>query len=217
MVKGFYDSVLPLTKKERASFAKLPWSDAAYAKKLGVKELYGEKGYTTLERIWARPTLECNGIWGGYTGEGAKTVLPARAHAKISMRLVPGQRSAVIAKLFQNHLKAIAPNTVRVKVQTIHRGEPFLTSIEGAGMKAAVHAMEQGFGKKPLYQREGLSVPIVVDFKKYLGADTVMLGFGLPNENAHAPNEFLDLENFYNGIRTCAYFFHDLPEFWKKK
>lgn len=216
-VKGFYDDVLPLTKKERTAFAKLPWNDKEYAKKLGVKQLYGEKGYTTLERIWARPTLEVNGIWGGYIGEGAKTVLPARAFAKISMRLVPGQNSKKIAKLFEKHFKKIAPKTVQVNVKFLHGGEPAITPIESPGVQTAVAALEKGFGKKPLYQREGGSIPIVVDFKKSLGIDSVLLGFGLPDENAHAPNEFINLDNFFGGIRTCVHYYNELPKFWKAR
>jgi acetylornithine deacetylase/succinyl-diaminopimelate desuccinylase-like protein len=214
-VKGFYDGVRPLTKAERVSFKKLPFSDKKYAKELGVKQLYGEKGFTTLERVWARPTLECNGIWGGYTGEGAKTVLPAKAFAKISMRLVPDQTSAEVAKLFEKHIRKIAPKTVDVKVRMLHGGEAAITPIDSPGVKAAVVALEKGFGKKPLYQREGGSIPIVVQFKKILGLDTVLLGFGLPDENAHSPDEFINLDNFFGGIRTSAYFYNELPNFWK--
>jgi len=213
-VKGMYDDVRPLTKAERAAFQKLPWNDKKYAKSLGVKELYGEKSFTTLERLWARPTLECNGIWGGYTGEGTKTVLPSKAFAKISMRLVPDQSSARIARLFEKHLKSIAPKTVDVKVRNLHGGEPAITPVDSPGVKAAVAALEKGFGKKPLYQREGGSIPIVVDFKKLLGIDSVLLGFGLPDENAHAPNEFINLDNFFGGIRTAAHYYNELPNFW---
>jgi acetylornithine deacetylase/succinyl-diaminopimelate desuccinylase-like protein len=179
--------------------------------------LYGEKGFTTLERLWARPTLECNGIWGGYTGEGAKTVLPSKAYAKISMRLVPNQTSAAIARLFEKHLKKIAPKTISVKVRALHGGEPALTPIESPGVRAAVVALEKGFGKKPLYQREGGSIPIVVQFKQILGIDTVLLGFGLAEGNAHAPNEFIVLENFFGGIKTSLHFYHELPGIWGKK
>jgi acetylornithine deacetylase/succinyl-diaminopimelate desuccinylase-like protein len=214
-VNGFYDAVRPLTKAERVSFKKLPFSDKKYAKELGVKQLYGEKGFTTLERVWARPTLECNGIWGGYTGEGAKTVLPAKAFAKISMRLVPDQTSAEVAKLFEKHFRKIAPKTVDVKVRMLHGGEAAITPIDSPGVKAAVAALEKGFGKKPLYQREGGSIPIVVQFKNILGLDTVLLGFGLPDENAHSPDEFINLDNFFGGIRTSAYFYNELPSFWK--
>jgi acetylornithine deacetylase/succinyl-diaminopimelate desuccinylase-like protein len=215
-VKGMYDDVRPLTKAERAAFAKLPWNDTKYSKSLGLKELYGEKGFTTLERLWARPTLECNGIWGGYTGEGAKTVLPSKAYAKISMRLVPDQSSKKIAKLFEQHMKSIAPETVKVKVRNLHGGEPAITPVDSPGVQAAVAALEKGFGKKPLYQREGGSIPIVVDFKKLLGTDSVLLGFGLPDENAHAPNEFINLDNFFGGIRTSAHYYNEFPKFWTK-
>lgn len=212
-IPGFYKHVRKLTKKERKAFKKLPWSDKKYAKELGVKQLYGEKGFTTLERVWARPTLECNGIWGGFTGEGAKTVLPSKASAKISMRLVPDQTAAKAAKLFEKHIKKIAPKTVKVTARYLHGGEPAITPIDSPGVQAAVAALEKGFGKKPLYQREGGSIPIVVQFKELLGLDTVLLGFGLPDENAHAPDEFINLENFFGGIRTSVHFFSELPNY----
>ena len=214
-IPGFYTGVLPLTKKERNAYKKLPWSDRKYAKELGVEKLYGEKGFTTLERVWARPTLECNGIWGGFTGEGAKTVLPSKASAKISMRLVPNQSSAKAAKLFEKHVRKIAPKSVKVTIRNLHGGEPAITPIDGPGVQAAVSALEKGFGKKPLYQREGGAIPIVVQFKELLGIDTVLLGFGLPDENAHAPDEFINLDNFFGGIRTSLHFFNELPHFIK--
>lgn len=216
-VKGMYDDVRPLTKAERVAFKKLPWNDAKYRKQYGLKQLYGEKGFTTLERLWARPTLECNGIWGGYTGEGAKTVLPSKAFAKISMRLVPDQTSVKVAKLFEKHLKAIAPKTVDVKVRALTGGEPAITPVDSPGVQAAVAALEKGFGKKPLYQREGGSIPIVVDFKNLLGIDSVLLGFGVPEENAHAPNEFIILDNFFGGIKTIAYYYNEFPNFWMNR
>ncbi len=212
-IPGFYKNVRPLTKKERTAYKKLPWSDKKYAKDLGVKQLYGEKGFTSLERVWARPTLECNGIWGGFIGEGAKTVLPSRASAKISMRLVPDQKSAKIGKLVANHIKKIAPKTVQVTVRDLHGGEAAITPIDSPGVQAAIAALEKGFGKKPLYQREGGSIPIVTQFKQLLGLDTVLLGFGLPDENAHAPDEHINLDNFFGGIRTSAHFFSELPNF----
>jgi len=214
-IPGFYQDVLKLTKKERTSFKKLPWKDVSYAKELGVRALYGEKGFTTLERLWARPTLECNGIWGGFTGEGAKTVLPSKSSAKISMRLVPNQKPEKIAKLFEKYIKKISPKTVSVTVRNLHGGEPAITPIDSPGVRTAIVALEKGFGKKPLYQREGGSIPIVVQFKKLLGIDTVLLGFGLPDENAHAPDEFLALDNFFGGIRTAAHFYNELPRFMK--
>ena len=212
-IPGFYKGVIPLSKKERQAYRKLPWNDKKYAKELGVANLYGERGFTTLERVWARPTLECNGIWGGFTGEGAKTVLPSKASAKISMRLVPNQTSAGAAKLFEKHIRKIAPKTVKITVRNLHGGEPAMTPLDSPGVQAAVAALEKGFGKKPLYQREGGSIPIVVQFKQLLGLDTVLLGFGLPDENAHAPDEFINLENFYGGIRTSIHFFNELPSF----
>ncbi len=216
-IPGFYDAVRPLSKAERDAFKKLPFSEKKYAKELGVKKLYGEKGFSSLERVWARPTLECNGIWGGYIGEGAKTVLPANAFAKISCRLVPDQESGKIATMVEKHLKKIAPKTIEIKVRNLHGGEAAITPIDSPGVKAAVAALEKGFGKKPLFQREGGSIPIVVQFKKLLGLDTVLLGFGLPDENAHSPNEFLNIDNFFGGIRTSVHFFNELPNYWNSK
>jgi len=216
-IPGFYNDVRPLTKVERTAYKKLPHSDKAYAKDLGVKELWGEKGFSTHERTWARPTLEVNGMWGGYIGEGAKTVLPSKAFAKISCRLVPDQASSKISKLVVNHIKKVAPKSVDVKVKLHHGGEAAITPIDSPGVKAAVSALEKGFGKKPLYQREGGSIPIVVQFKKLLGLDTVLLGFGLPDENAHSPDEHINIDNFYGGIKTSVHFFHELPDFWKSR
>ncbi len=213
-IPGFYRKVRPLSKVERTAFAKLPFKEKEYAKDLGVKELYGEKGFSSLERVWTRPTLECNGIWGGYIGEGAKTVLPSKAFAKISCRLVPDQDSASIAKMVEKHLKKIAPKTIQVQVRNLHGGEAAITPINSPGVQAAIAALEKGFGKKPLYQREGGSIPIVVQFKKLLGLDTVLLGFGLPDENAHSPNEFLNINNFFGGIKTSVHFFTELPKYW---
>lgn len=214
-IPGFYADVRKLTKEERKAFAKLPWSDKQFGESLGVKKLYGEKGFTTLERLWVRPTLECNGIWGGFIGEGAKTVLPSEAHAKISMRLVPDQKAEKIAKLFERYIKKIAPKTVKVTVHHVHGSEPTITPIDSPGVRAAIAALQKGFGKKPLFQREGGSIPIVEQFKEILGLDTVLLGFGLPDENAHAPNEFINLDNFFGGIRTSVHFYNELPKYMK--
>ena len=215
-IPGFYDDVRDLIRKERRAFKQLPWNDRKYARDLGVRALYGEKGFTTLERLWARPTLECNGIWGGFTGEGAKTVLPSKASAKISMRLVPDQTSRKANAQFTRYIKKLAPPGVKVTVRALHGGEPAITPIDSPGVRAAISALEKGFGKKPLYQREGGSIPIVVQFKRLLTIDTVLLGFGLPEENAHAPDEFLNLSNFYGGIRTSAHFLNELPSFMGK-
>ena len=218
-IPGFYDGVRPLSKKERDAYKKLPFREKEYAKNLGVKQLYGEKGYTTLERLWTRPTLECNGIWGGFTGDGAKTVIPSKASAKISMRLVPDQDPDRIAKLFGRHLKNIAPRSTTVTIQSLHGGKPAITPIESPGVRAAITALTKAFGKTPLYQREGGSIPIVVQFEEILGISTVLLGFGLPDENSHSPNEFLNLDNFFGGIKTSTFLMDELsrlPEDFSK-
>lgn len=220
-IPGFYNDVRALSKKERDAYNKLPFKDKEYSRDLGVKQLYGEKGYTTLERLWARPTLELNGIWGGFTGDGAKTVIPSKASAKISMRLVPDQNPDRIAKLFEKHIKKIVPKSATVSVKTIHGGKPAITPIESPGVQAAISALKKAFGKTPLYQREGGSIPIVVQFEEILGISTVLLGFGLPDENSHSPNEFLNLDNFFGGIKTSLFFMEELAQleagFGKKK
>ncbi len=212
LIDGFYDDVVPLDKEEKEGFAKLPFSDKKYAKGLDVEELFGEEGYTTLERTWARPTLDCNGIWGGFMGEGAKTVLPSKAFAKISMRLVPNQDPDKIEKLFSAFVRKITPKTVKVKISGLHHGKGAMTPIDTKWMKAASKAMAQGFGKEPVFIREGGSIPIVLTFKEMLDADTVLLGFGLPDENAHSPDEHLNLNNFQNGILTSAIFYDELAK-----
>jgi acetylornithine deacetylase/succinyl-diaminopimelate desuccinylase-like protein len=209
---GFYDDVRPLSRQEREAFKKLPFRDKAYAKDLGVKQLHGEKGFTTLERRWARPTLEINGMFGGFIGDGFKTVLPSTATAKVSMRLVPDQRVRKMARLFERHVPKLAPPGVTVSVRYLDGGEAAITPIDSPGVRAAIAALEEGFGKTPLYQREGGSIPVVTLFKETLGLDTVLLGFGLPDENAHAPDEFINLDNFFGGIRTVAHFYHALPK-----
>ncbi len=208
-IPGFYDKVVPLTDRERQEFASLPFDEQGYKRELGVPELAGEAGYTPLEQLWARPTLEVNGLLSGFTGEGAKTVLPARAMAKISMRLVPDQDYREIEDLFEAHVESLAPPTVRVKVTRMHGGKPWVASLDHPALRAASRAVERGFGKRPVFQREGGSIPIVSTFDELLGAPCVLMGIGLPDENAHAPNENLDLDNFYNGIRSSAYFFEE--------
>jgi len=209
-IDGFYDDVKQLTDIERKEFAKLPFSDNDYMKRLEVDELAGEEGYSTIERLWGRPTLDCNGIWGGFTGEGAKTVLPSKACAKISMRLVPNQDPDIIEKLFIDYINKIAPASVKVKCRGLHHGKPAITPINSKWINAAFEAFKQGFGKEPVFIREGGSIPIVVTFKEILGADTVLLGFGLPDENAHSPDEHLNLENFQKGIITTSIFYNEL-------
>jgi acetylornithine deacetylase/succinyl-diaminopimelate desuccinylase-like protein len=174
---------------------------------LGIVEVTGEKGYTTIERTGIRPTLDCNGIWGGYTGEGAKTVLPSKASAKISMRLVPDQSPAEITELFTNHFKSIASKTVTVKVTAHHGGEPAVTSTESKAYKAASKAFEEVWGKSPIPTRDGGSIPIVALFKKELGLDTVLMGFGLDSDALHSPNEHYGIKNFLIGIETIVSFY----------
>ncbi len=206
-IPGFYDDVVEITDRERKEFASLPFDVEAYKRELGVRALSGEAGYTPLEQLWARPTLEINGLESGFTGEGAKTVLPSRAMAKVSMRLVPNQDYRKIEKLFEGYVKKLAPPTVKVKVTAMHGGKPWVAPLDHPALKAASTAVERGFGKRPVFQREGGSIPIVSTFEELLGVPVVLMGIGLPDENAHAPNENLALENFYNGIRSSAYFF----------
>lgn len=208
-IPGFYDDVLKLTKAERDGFKKLKFSEKAYMKVLGVKELFGEKGFTTLERTGARPTLEINGIWGGFTGQGAKTVLPSKAYAKISMRLVPHQTPKKIEKLLKDYLKKAVPKSVTYSIEALHGGEPALTSIEGKAIQAAARAMKSTFGKTPVFTREGGSIPIVVEFGRLLKAPVVLMGFGLATENLHSPNEHFDLNNFHKGIHCSAAFMNE--------
>jgi len=211
-IPGFYDDVVKLTKKERENFKALPFSEKQYAKVLGVKELKGEKGYTTLERVWARPTLDCNGIYGGFTGEGAKTVLPSNATAKISMRLVPDQDPKKIAKLFKSYVKEIAPNSVKVGIKDLHGAYSIATSLDDKATKAAAVALSKVFGKKTVFMREGGSIPIVVSFAKKLKAAPVLMGMGLNTENLHSPNEHFNLKHFHLGILSSAYFIDEFSK-----
>lgn len=205
-IPGFYDNVTELSSKEREELNKAPYNEAEYKEDLGVAELWGEKGYTTTERTGTRPTLEVNGIWGGYIGEGAKTVLPSKASAKISMRLVPNQSSDEITKLFQDHFTSIAPASVKVKVSPHHGGEPVVTPTDSIAYKAAQKAISESFGKEPIPTRGGGSIPIVALFEKELGIKTVLMGFGLDSDNLHSPNEKFDIANFYKGIETIPLF-----------
>jgi len=205
-IPGFYDDVLESSEEERKLMAMAPYNERAYKKDLGVKKLWGEKGYTTNERTGIRPTLGLNGIWGGYTGEGAKTVLPSKAFAKISARLVPNQSSEKIAEILINHLEKIAPPFVTVKATLHHGGEPYITPIESKAYKAAAKAIETTFGKAPIPVRGGGSIPICSLFEKELGIKVVLMGFGLDSDNLHSPNEKFDLANFYKGIETIPYF-----------
>lgn len=205
-IPGFYDNVLEASDSEREKMSKIPFDEEEYKKDLGVTQLWGEKGYTTNERTGIRPTLELNGIWGGYTGEGAKTVLPSKAFAKISARLVPNQNSTKITELLLNHFKSIAPAGVTVNAFEHHGGEPYLTPIDSTEYKAAAKAIETTFGKEPIPVRGGGSIPICALFEKELGIKIVFMGFGLDSDNLHSPNEKYDIFNFYKGIETIPYF-----------
>lgn len=209
-VEGFYDDVRPLSEEERAEFRKLPFNETRYRKELGAPKLFGETGYTTLERVWARPTFEVNGLLAGFTGEGSKTVIPATAMAKVSMRLVPNQDPEKIATLFEAYVHKVAPKTVEVKVTRMQGGKPWMTSFDNPYVQAAARAVERGFGHRPVFNREGGSIPVVATFQEELGLPTVLFGIGLPDENAHAPNEKLDLSNFHNGIIASAYFYDEV-------
>ncbi len=205
-IPGFYDDVQEASKEERAMLAEAPFDEEEYKTDLGVKELWGDKGYSTIERTGIRPTLELNGIWGGYTGEGAKTVLPSKAYAKISARLVPNQKSDKITDLLIRHIEKIAPPYVTVKASLHHGGEPYVTPIDSKAYQAASKAIEETFGKKPIPQRGGGSIPICSLFEQELGTKVVLMGFGLDSDNLHSPNEKFDLANFYKGIETIPYF-----------
>ena len=206
-VKGFYDKVEELSTGERKAINDAPFDLNEYKKALDIDEVYGEEGYTTLERTGIRPTLDVNGIWGGYTGEGAKTVLPSKAHAKISMRLVPNQASPEIDKLFEDHFKSIAPPYVKVKVNAIHGGEPSVTKTDSIAFKAASNAFVDAWGKEPIPTRDGGSIPIVALFEKELKTDVVLLGFGLDENAIHSPNEHYGLFNYFKGIETICLFY----------
>jgi acetylornithine deacetylase/succinyl-diaminopimelate desuccinylase-like protein len=206
-IPGFYDQVVELSPTDREALNKASFDLNEYKKELGIEEIQGEKGYTTLERTGTRPTLDVNGIWGGYTGEGAKTVLPSKASAKISMRLVPNQRPDEITALFTKHFLSIAPTSVKVKVTAHHGGEPAVTPTDSKAFKAAASAFEEVWGKTPIPTRDGGSIPIVALFKKELGLDTVLMGFGLDTDALHSPNEHYGIKNFLIGIETIVAFY----------
>ncbi len=205
-IPGFYDDVVPVLPEERRLMANAPYDEDLYKKDLGVTALWGEEGYSTHERTGIRPTLEVNGIWGGYTGEGAKTVLPSKAYAKISARLVPRQSSKVITQKLLDYFVSIAPPGVTVKAEEHHGGEPYMTPIHSVAYKAAAEAIETTFGKPPIPVRGGGSIPICALFEKELGLQIIFMGFGLDSDNLHSPNEKFDLFNFYKGIETIPYF-----------
>ena len=214
-IPGFYDDVEELSLEERAKMGKAPFSKEAYLKSIDIEDTYGEKGYTTNERNSIRPTLDVNGIWGGYTGEGAKTVIASQAFAKISMRLVPDQDWKKITDLFVEHFESIAPKGVRVKVTPHHGGQAYVTPIASLGDKAAEKAYEATFGKTPIPQRSGGSIPIVALFEKELKSKTILMGFGLDSDAIHSPNEHFGVWNYLKGIETIPQFYHYFTEMSK--
>jgi len=211
-IPNFYDDVLPITKEEKKNFELLNFSDKNFAKEVGVKELAGEAKFSTLERLWVRPTLDCNGIIGGFTGKGAKTVIASQASAKISMRLAPIQDPKKIAKIFTKYIKLIAPKSVKVKISNLHGAYPTLSSLTGKAVKAAAVSMEKVFNKKIVFMREGGSIPVVATFQRMLKAPSVLMGFGLNSENLHSPNEHFSLTHFQLGIQSSAYFFEEFSK-----
>lgn len=206
-IPGFYDDVIAIRKEERAEMAKAPFSLEQYKKALDITDIVGEEGYSTIERTGIRPTLDVCGIWGGYTGEGAKTVLPSKAYAKISMRLVPNQHQDKIAELFAKYFKSIAPAGVTVKVTNLHGGRPYVSPTDTHAYKAAENALLATFGTKPIPFRSGGSIPVIADFEEVLGVKSILMGFGLESDAIHSPNESFSLELFYKGIETIPHFF----------
>jgi len=204
--------VRPLADEERAAWRALPFNEKKYRKDLGAPKLFGESGYSVLERVWARPTLEVNGLLGGFTGAGSKTVIPAVAMAKISMRLVPDQDPDRIAQAFEAYLRKITPKTVELTLTRMHGGKPWIAAYDSAYFQAAARAIEQGFGRAPVFCREGGSIPVVSTFQRELGVPAILFGVGLPDENAHAPNERLDLGNFHNGIVASAMLYEEIGQ-----
>ncbi|MFM1913933.1 MAG: hypothetical protein RIR51_1785, partial [Bacteroidota bacterium] len=214
-IPGFYEDVQELSEKERAEMAKIPFDLEEYKKELKIEDVIGEKGYSTIERASIRPTLDVNGIWGGYTGEGAKTVLPSEANAKISMRLVPNQSFEKINELFTNYFISKVPKGVKVIVKPEHGGEPYVMPQEDPGYQAAFLAMKEGFGKDPVPTRGGGSIPIVALFEEILGLKSVLMGFGLDTDDIHSPNEHYGLFNFYKGIETIPIFYREYAKLKK--
>ena len=209
-VPGFYDDVARLSQTERKGLRALPWKDKEFRKTVGAPGLCGEDGFTIVERLWCRPTLELNGIWGGYSGEGAKTVIPAKAYAKFSTRLVPNQDTGKISRLVEKHIRKLLPKTVTCKFEVLSTGKPWVASYSHPIFKKALGALEKGFGKKAVFIREGGSIPFVTQMHDTFKIPCVLIGFGLPDENAHAPDEHIGLENYFGGIQAMAHFYEDL-------
>jgi acetylornithine deacetylase/succinyl-diaminopimelate desuccinylase-like protein len=214
-IPGFYDDVLEINKEERMDMSRAPFNPDQYKKAIDVDEVTGEEGYSTIERVGIRPSLDVNGIWGGYIQEGAKTILPSKAYAKISMRLVPFQKSKNIDRLFEDHFLSIAPPGVRVKVRSLHGGEGYISPNETIAYKAASRALEITYGKKPVPTRSGGSIPIIADFEEVLGVKTILMGFGLESDAIHSPNENFPLFQFFKGIETIPYFYKFFTEMYQ--
>jgi acetylornithine deacetylase/succinyl-diaminopimelate desuccinylase-like protein len=212
-VAGFYDAVRALTDRERREIAALPFEEKEWLRSTGAPVTWGEKGFTTLERIWARPTLDCCGISGGFQGEGAKTIIPARASAKVSCRLVPDQEPDDISRKLAAHFKRVAAEQavgVRVRVETLHGGRPYLAPTDHPVFEVAKRAFSKAFGKETVFMREGGSIPFVRTIADATGKPCLLMGFGQPDENAHAPNEWLDLDNYHLGIKSAAYLYDEI-------
>ncbi len=209
-IPGFYDDVRALSDAERAEFAKLPFNERQYRSEIGAPKLYGEKGFTTYERVWGRPTFEVNGLLSGFVGEGAKTVIPATAMAKVSMRLVPDQDPDRVSDAFEAYLAKVMPKSVESAVRRLHTGKPWMTDLDNPFVRAAGRAIEAGFRRPPVFHREGGSIPVVSTFQETLGLPSVLFGVGLPDENAHAPNEKLDLGNFHDGIIATTALYREI-------
>jgi len=209
-IPGFYDDVAPLSREERKALLSLPWKEKEFRRMVGAPALAGEKGFTIVEQLWTRPTLEVNGIWGGYTGEGAKTVIPSKAYAKLSTRLVPNQDPAKIAKLVGRHIQKLLPKTVTHRFDVLSTGKPWVAPYTHPIFQKAIHALEAGFGKKAVFIREGGSIPFVTKMHDTFKVPCVLFGFGLPDENAHAPDEHISLENYFAGIKSVALFYEQL-------
>ena len=210
VVPGFYDQVAKVSKAERKALNALPWKRKEFEKAVGAPVYFGEAGFTTIERIAIRPTFELNGIWGGYIGEGAKTVIPSKAFAKFSTRLVPNQEPHKIAKLVEKHIRKLLPKAVHCKFEVLSTGKPWVAPYHGPIFKKAQSALEKGFGKKAVFIREGGSIPFVTQMHDTFKVPCVLIGFGLPDENAHAPDEHIALENYFGGIKAIAHFYADL-------
>jgi len=216
-IPGFYDDVIEVSPEERAEMAKAPFSLDEYKKALDIDEVHGEAGYSSNERTGIRPSLDVNGIWGGYIGEGAKTVIPSKAYAKISMRLVPDQDNHKISELFAKHFEAIAPPYVKVKVSDLHGGQGYVSPTDMIAYKAADKAYTKTYNRKPVPVRSGGSIPIISTFEEKLGIKSILMGFGLESDAIHSPNENFPLEQFFNGIETITYFYSIYTDMMKEQ